>query len=93
MSPPNASSNVLLSDDDVTEVDSVRGHLACEVVRSTRAETELWSAVSRLADSYQTLCLQMEWFRRRQWIQLTIACVAPLFCWLLGAILFWSLSL
>lgn len=82
----------MVGDDGVQEVDSVRGHLAQEVVRSKRAEVELWQAVSRLADSYQSLCLQWEWFRRRQWIQLIVACVAPLLCWIVGA-LFWKFVL
>lgn len=69
-------------------VQSVEAHLAREVADRKHAEGELWRAYSRLADSYQSLVLQFEWMRRRQWILIVVCCFGQLLCWLLGAIVF-----
>ena len=106
MAPPPSSSTAVLHD-EVTETDSVRGHLAFEVADRRKSESEIWNAVSRLADCYQaltlqqekltrcyeTLCREIAWYRRRLWTSLLVACVAPLLCWILGAVVFRVLSL
>lgn len=52
---------------EVSEVDSLRGHLAWEAQERDRSDGELWIAYRRLADCYQTLVLEFAWLRRRQW--------------------------
>jgi len=105
MVPPPSSAAVL--HDEVAETDSVRGHLAYEIANRHRSESELWDAVARLADCYQvltlqhqhltahysTLCNELAWARKRQWKVLAVACIVPLVCWILGAVIFRSISL
>lgn len=79
---------VVCSNDDVPPVESLKGHLAFEVARSKHAEAELWQAYAKLASCYQSLVLQFEWMKRRQWILIVVACLGQLLCWLLGVLVF-----
>ena len=74
---------------DVSEIESVRGHLAHETTERARGDDELWQAYRRLADCYQELVLSFSWIRRRQVAiltavvvgQTTVACAVAVLLW------------
>lgn len=45
--------------DDVREIDSLRSHVAARDVESQQTEREMWAAIGRLADAYQSLVCQV----------------------------------
>lgn len=44
---------------DVREIDSLRSHVAAQAVQCQRSEREMWAAIGRLADAYQSLVCQV----------------------------------
>lgn len=55
--------NTLVSE-DVREIESLRSHVAMQAVACQRSEREMWRAIGRLADAYQSLVFEMELIRR-----------------------------
>lgn len=66
------------------EAPSLAGHVAREVAERKQGEGEIWTAIDRNSGVLQGVLLQVEWLRRRQWLQLAAhGAELALLAWLL----------
>lgn len=63
---------------------SLAGHVAHEVAERKQGEGEIWTAIDRNSSVLQGVLLQVQWMRRRQWVQLAAHGIQlALLAWLL----------
>lgn len=68
---------------DVRDVESLKNHVALRAMECERTEREMWRAISRIADAYQSLVCEMDLLRRWLFWVVVAACISAL-CSLIG---------